>query len=157
MKRISLLNIETSVLKEYKALEALNPARWNIGEYLNLKFDLNAAIAFSKLYFPDFIIHDGCTLLGFTYNETTFRQWYDYYNGDIPAIESKCNKYELADYFQLNRPLDEPLESYNRAIDEFGKLLKISWEINCKILFPDKNIVVEVFDEYNTSRITLHS
>jgi hypothetical protein len=157
MKKISLLDIDRNVLKEYNALEELNPGRWNIGEYLNLKFDLNTAIAFSKLYFPDFIEREGCILLGFTYKEETFNQWYDIFKGDIPAIESKCNLYEIADYFHLNRSLNESLDSYNKAIDEFGKVLKTSWEINCKILFPDKNFVVEVFDEYNTTRITLHS
>jgi len=157
MKKISLLDVNTSVLKEYRILEELNPGSWNIGEYLNLKFDLNAAIAFSKLYFPDFIEKEGCILLGFTYNEETFRQWYELFNGDIPAIESKCNLYEVADYFSLNRSENESLDSYNQAIDEFGKLLKTSWEINCKILFPDRNIVVEVFDEFDTTRITLYS
>jgi hypothetical protein len=157
MKRISLLEVDTNTLKEYKALNELNPVRWNIGEYLNLKFDLNAAVAFSKLYFPDFIERDGCVLLGFTYNEEAFSQWFEIFHGDIPAIEKKCNSYEIADYFQLNRPLDEPLDVYNRAIDELGKALKTSWEINCKILFPTKNIVVQVFDEYDTTRITLHS
>lgn len=157
MKKISLLDVDTSILKEYQDLEALNPDKWNIGEYLNLKFDLNAAIAFSKLYFPDFVEREGCILLGFTYNEETFKQWYEIFNGDIPAIESKCNLYEIADYFLLNRPVDDSLNSYNQAIDEFSKLLKTSWEINCKILFPDRGIIVEVFDEYDTTRITLHS
>jgi hypothetical protein len=157
MRRISLLEVDTNTLKEYEALEELNPVKWNIGEYLNLKFDLNAAVAFSKLYFPDFVEREGCVLLGFTYNEETFRHWFETFKGDIPATESKCNLYEIADYFHLNRPLDEPLDSYNRAIDELGKVLKTSWEINCKILFPDKNITVEVFDEYDTTRITLHS
>jgi hypothetical protein len=109
------------------------------------------------LYFPDFIERDGCVLSGFTYNEETFQYWYEAFKGDIPAIERKCNLYEVADYFQLNRPLNESPDFYNLAIDELGKVLKRSWEINCKILYPDKSIVVEVFDDYGTTRITLHS
>lgn len=157
MKKVSLFEVDTNTLKDYEVLKELNSRRWNIGEYLNLKYDLNAAIAFSKLYFPDFIEHQGCVLLGFTFNESTFMQWHEIFKGDVSAIEKKCNLYEIADFFQLNRSVDESPESYNRAIDEFSKALKISWEINCKILFPDKNIIVEVFDEYNTTRITLYS
>lgn len=157
MKKISLLEIDTNVLKEYTALERLNPNRWNIGEYLNLKYDFNAALAISKLYFPDFIELDGCLLLGFTYNEDTFRHWQKVYGEDRAAIERKCNLYEVADYFHLNRDQSESLDLFNQVIDEFSKVLKITWEINCKILFPKKTVSVEVFDEYDTTRITVYS
>ena len=157
MRKITLLDVDTSVLKEYNALEKLNSERWEIGEYLNLKYDLNAAIAFSKVYFPDFIEQDGCILLGFTYNEDTFRQWQKIYDSDIQAIERKCNFYEVADYFGLNRDRDEPLDLYNRAIDEFSKILKTTWELSCKLLFPERKFNVEVYDEYDTTRITLYS
>ncbi|MBL7866718.1 MAG: hypothetical protein JNM71_01735 [Flavobacterium lindanitolerans] len=156
MDKKSLIDINTDLLSEYNEIKVLNPDTWEIGEYLNLKYDMNAAIAFSKLYFPDFIEKDGCIILGHRYNEQVFKQWQDYFNGDVKAIESMCNSYEVMDYFQNNRPVTESLDFYNQVIDELAKTLKKSWEINCQILFPDKKIVVEVYDEYDATRITLY-
>lgn len=61
------------------------------------------------------------------------------------------------DYFSLNRNPDEQLDFYNKQVDEFGSVLKKSWEINCQLLFPDRKMAVEVYDEYDSTRITLYS
>lgn len=151
----SLLNINKNILKEYKDIEVLNQDNWDISSYLNLKYDMNTALAFSKLYFPDFVEKNGCIILHFRYDEETFNQWYEHFGGEIPDIERMCNQYEIMDYFHNNRPNNESLDYYNQLIDEFSKALKRSWEINCQLLFPDKKIVVEVYDEYDTTHITL--
>ena len=156
MNKKSLLYINTNILYEYKEIEILNPNNWDITSYLNLKYDINAAIAFSKLYFPDFVEKDGCIILAFRYNEKIFKDWFDKFDGDIKAIESMCNSYDVMDYFHNNRPVDLSIDYYNQIIDEFAKILKRSWEINCQLLFPDKKIIVDVYDEYDTTRITLY-
>lgn len=156
MSEKSLLDIDLNVLKDYSSFEALNKDNWDITSYLNLNYDMNAAIAFSKLYFPDFIEKEGCIILSHRYDEQTFKEWYLHFNGDKKAIESICNSYEIMDYFVNNRSKEEPLNIYNKALDEFAKALKKSWEINCKLLFPNNNIIVEIYDEYDTTRITLY-
>ena len=83
--------------------------------------------------------------------------WHKHFNGNTSEIERICNRYEVMDYFHLNRPIDESPELYNMLIDEFAKVLKKSWEINCKLLFPNKKFVVDVFDEYDSTRITLYT
>ena len=153
----TLLDININVLREYKVLNDLNPDNWDIGEYLNLKYDINAAIAFSKLFFPDFIEKDGCVILAFRYDENNFRDWYQHFNGNVSEIERVCNNYEVMNYFHLNCLFSESHDLYNLQIDEFAKALKKSWEINCKLLFPDKLFHVDVFDEYETTRITMYS
>lgn len=155
MIKKSLFDINVGILQDYDNIKNLNPDNWDISSYLNLKYDMNAAIAFSKLYFPDFIEEEGCILLGFLYNEVTFRQWYEKFNGDTTAIESMCNSYDVMDYFVFNRSKEESPDFYNQVIDEFAKVLKRSWEINCRLLFPERKIAVEVYDEYDTTRITL--
>jgi len=155
MTEKKLFDINLNLLKEYNDIKKLNPDNWDIASYLNLKYDMNAAIAFSKLYFPDFIEKDGCIILGFLYDKTTFNEWYERFNGDTTAIESMCNSYDVMDYFGLNRSQDESPDLYNQIIDEFAKILKKSWEANCKLLFPERKMIVEVYDQYNTTRITL--
>lgn len=51
-KNIFKLNI--SLLSDYDEFLNANPDNWNIVSYLNLKYDTNAALAFSKFFFPDF-------------------------------------------------------------------------------------------------------
>jgi hypothetical protein len=153
----SLLDIDVDVLREYKDIKALNPNNWEVTDYLNLKYDMNAAIAFSKLYFPDFIEKKGCIILGFRYDEEVFNEWYEHFKGNVPEIERICNRYELMDYFSINRNSDEQLDFYNKQIDEFANVLKKSWEVNCQLLFPNRKMAVEVYDEYDSTRITLYS
>lgn len=155
MTEKKLFDINLNLLKEYNDIKKLNPDNWDIASYLNLKYDMNAAIAFSKLYFPDFIEKDGCIILGFLYDKITFNEWYERFNGDTTAIESMCNSYDVMDYFGLNRSQDESPDLFNQIIDEFAKILKKSWEANCKLLFPERKMIVEVYDQYNTTRITL--
>jgi hypothetical protein len=156
MIKKNILDIDAYLLPEYKSIEDLNP-NWDMGEYLNLKYDINAAIALSKLYFPDFIEKDGCIILGFRYDEETFNKWVAHYKGNSSDIERKCNSYEIMEYFSINRKLEESLDSYNKKVDELAKVLKKSWEINCQLLFPDKEMIVEVYDDYDTTRITIYS
>lgn len=157
MNKKNLLDINPDILPEYRNIANLNPNGWDIGEYLNLKYDINAAIAFSKLYFPDFIEKEGCVILGFRYDEVSFKKWFEHFEGNVPEIERRCNSYEIMDYFGLNRNLEESLDLFNDKINEFANVLKRSWEINCQLLFPDRRIIVQVYDEYDTTRITLYS
>lgn len=157
MNKLSLLNIDLNTLIEYKELETLNKKNWEISEYLNLKFDLNTALAFSKLYFPDFIEIEGCAILGFRFDEEVFYKWKEKYLNDNSEIERACNSYEVRDYFQNNNGIFLTVEDYDKSIIEFAKALKISWEINLKNLFPLKKYVVEVFEEDGITQITLFS
>jgi len=157
MKTSSLLNIDTSLLKEYNELEILNPAGWDIGEYLNLKYDINGALAFSKLFFPDFIEYEGCVLLKFRFDKVIFKQWYEKFDGNRSEVERMCNFYEVKDYFHLNQVVYSNEEQYNNALSAFATTLKISWEVNLKLLYPTTTFRVDVFDEYDTTRITLYS
>jgi hypothetical protein len=149
--------INTDLLNGYKEIEVINPGNWDITSYLNLKYDINAALAFSKLYFPDFIEKNGCIILGFLFDEKIFNEWYEHFQGDITAVETMCNTYDIMDYFGLNQPVGQSLDIYNQVIDEFAKALKRSWEANCQLLFPDRSMTVDVYDEYDTTRITLFS
>jgi len=152
-----LIDINPNILPEYSSMADLNPNNWDIAEYLNLKYDINAAIAFSKLYYPDFIERNGCIILGFRYDEGSFIKWFEHFEGDIPEIEKHCNAYEIMDYFSINRDTEESLDLFNEKVNELAKVLKRSWEINCQLLLPDRKIIVEVYDEYDTTRITLYS
>lgn len=152
----TLIDVNLSSLQEYDDWKNAN-TNWNIGDYINLKCKMNDAIAVGKLLFPNFIEIEGCIILEFLYDEKTFQEWFHLYDGDAKKVEYKCNLYEVMDYFNNSIESYESDSSYNLAIDEFSKILKKSWEINLKLLFPQRNLCVDVFDEYETTRITIYT
>jgi hypothetical protein len=153
----SLINFDKNILKEYALWENTNKENWNITSYLNQFYDVNAALAFSKLYFPDFIEERGCIILGFRYNQDVFNQWYEEFKGEAASVERYCNLYEVADYFHINASEYGSEEIYKKSIEIFSNVLKTSWEVNCKILFPKRQIKVEELEEYGVKRITLYT
>lgn len=147
----SILSIDEEKLSSYREFSEIN-ANWNILSYLNYNYDINAAIAFSKLFFPDFKIVKDCIVLAFLYNEANFEDWYKEFDGSVPLTEKMSNLYELKDFFHINQ---EAVDS--DMILMFGNALKKIWEINLKQLFPARNFIVDLFDEYNSQFITFYS
>lgn len=153
MKEIIKLN--HNILKEYDNWAKANPD-WNISSYLNFYYDINAAIAFSKLYFPDFLEKKGCVLLSFRYNENIFNDWYEEFSGNISNIEKMCNLYELKDFFDINKD-EYILNNLSEMLETFGNILKTSWELNLSKLYPNSAFKVDVFEELDSKFITLYS
>ncbi len=157
MTKKTLLEIDLNVLSEYEALQNLNKKNWDIAEYLNLKYDINAAVSFSKLYFPDFIEKEGCVILAFRYNEDIYNQWKLKFNGNKSEIERMCNFYEVNDYFDFTKNEYNSAEHYEKYLQQLSCALRTSWQINLNLLYPNRKFIVEVFEEYETKRITLYS
>lgn len=145
----TILNIPTNLLREYSDFEKVNN-NWNILSYLNYNYDINAALSFSKLFFPDFIESKGCVVLSFLYNVENFNEWFEEFNGNVSEVEKMCNLYELKDFFHINS------ENNEDALQEFGKVIQKVWEINLSILFPQKKFCINVFEEYSSLFITLY-
>ncbi len=156
MKQItSIFELDKTLLQEYGAFEKVNLDNWNILSYLNMKYDLNSALAFSKLYFPDFVEINGCLILEFRFNPLVFEQWFTKYEGDVLKTEFMCNYYDLADFFHINSG-DESNFELGRKDWELAKILQASWKITCKAVFPDKDIKVEIVEREGTPSITLY-
>jgi hypothetical protein len=151
----TLINVDSSVLIDYDEYKSVNKD-WNITSYLNTFYDLNTAIAFSKFYFPDFIEVSGCIILACRYNEEIFMNWFKELKGDIVLIEKMCNLYELKDFFHINTSKYSE-EEYDKSLNIFGVILKKSWEINLKSLYPNKTFHVQLFEEENSKFITIYS
>jgi hypothetical protein len=150
----TLLDIDKNVLIDYQDFDKVNE-NWHIGSYLNMNYDLNAAVAFSKLFFPDFIEIEGCIILAIRYDKEVFKQWQKELKGNTSEVEKMCNLYELKDFFHINIKDDQNENYYEKALDYLGMSLKNSWDINLSKLYPDRKFKVEVFEEYDSKFITL--
>ena len=125
-KNIFKLNI--SLLSDYDEFLNANPDNWNIVSYLNLKYDTNAALAFSKFFFPDFVEKKGCVILDFLFDKYM------------------CNMYELKDYFHINDNSDDDTVYWERLF-ALGRVMQRAWQINLKLLYPDRKFKVVLVDD----------
>ncbi len=149
MIKYSLIELDKDLLPDYNDFERANND-WNVEKHLNLNYDINAAIAFSKLYFPTFIEYKNCIILESRFNETIFNDWFVKFEGDLIKIEQHCNLYETKDFFHINDS-DQSIEKNK----QLGELLKISWELSLKSLFPNRNSKVYLFEQDGNSYITI--
>lgn len=153
----TLIELDKTVLLNYNLWQMKNESNWNITSYLNQFYDVNAALAFSKLFFPDFIEKENCVILSFRYDEKIFQQWYEEFDGHVSSVEKYCNLYDVSDYFHINISNYDTDELYERAINELAKALKKSWEANCSLLFPNRSFLANVYEEFGVTKITLHT
>lgn len=147
----SIIEVETGLLPDYEDFEKVNDD-WNIEKYLNMNYDIDAAIAFSKLYFPTFIIYKDCIILDSRFDELIFDDWFNEFNGDIEKVERMCNLYEVKDIFHIN---DSNITE--EKVEELGSILKKSWELNVNKLYPDRKMKVFLFREDESLYITINS
>lgn len=141
-----MIKLNLSLLEEYNANLEVNRGNWNIISYLNLKYDTNTALAFSKLFFPNFVEKKGCVVLDFLFDKKIFKDWFNEYKGNISGIEYMCNMYELKDYFHINDNYDDD-DIYWERIFALGHALQRAWQINLKLLFPDRKFKVALVDD----------
>lgn len=150
LNKSSIINFSANVLKDYSDFEKVND-NWNMLSYLNYNFDQNTAIAFSKLYFPDFIEYEDCVILSFLFNIENFNEWFEEFSGERRNIEKMCNLYEVKDFFHINSSeMDED------SLKLFADILSTVWSINLSKLYPQKKFKIDVFKEYESLYITFY-
>ena len=148
--KLSIISFSEHILKDYIDFEKVND-NWNMLSYLNCNFDQNAAIAFSKLYFPDFTECEDCILLSFIFNLENFKDWFEELNGNRKEIEKMCNLYEIKDFFHINGD-----DNSNESRKIFADILSTTWSINLKILYPLRCFKIDIFEEYESLYITFY-
>jgi hypothetical protein len=151
----TIIEIDHGILNDYLKFQSVNP-NWNIGSYLNTFYDINSAIAFSKLFFPDFVEYRGCIILAFRFNQEICDKWFLELKGEISEIEKMCNLYELEDFFHINSNGYDK-EKFPVILDSFGNILKKSWELNLEKLYSDRTFELQLFTEFESKYITFNS
>ncbi|WP_433958679.1 hypothetical protein [Cytobacillus horneckiae] len=135
---------------EYKEANLNDFSWWN---YVNLKSDLQTALAFAKFFYPEVIQLDGYFLLKDKFNEQLFINWKESCYGDKICVEKMMNLYELKDFFHININNEE---TEQEQLIELGNVLKLFWSMSFKERFPQKNIVISVYEEFDSLFITVY-
>ncbi len=135
---------DDNIVSEYVEWKNANPKNFSWWNFVNIKSDLQTALGFAKLFYPDIIEIDGCFLLKDKYSEKIYIDWKINCNNNKTSIEKMMNLYEVGDFFHINRNYDE---NEDAQIIALGNVLKHLWLLSFKERFPNKKINVEVFQE----------
>jgi len=123
-------------------------AKWNNGKGISVELWINGlgnfehAIAYGRLFWPDFVEYDGCIFLSQYFDIENYNNWMKSTKGNKTAVEKVMNHRHIVDYFP-NSPKPQPTKE---QMVYFGNYLKELWDCKLKRDFPERNIVVEFFE-----------
>lgn len=137
---------DENIIKEFVQWKEANPNNFSWWSFVNMKSDLQTALGFAKFFYPETIEVDGCFLLKDKFDDKIYRQWKQEANNDRTIIEKMMNLYEVRDFFHLNTESDE---NEDEQIVALASILKLFWDMSFKYRYPDKEISIEVFEEYD--------
>ena len=130
--------------KRGKSAPAL--ADWASGPsgWLHAFGSFDHAQAFSTLFWPGFITHDGCTFLDF--DEKLYADWLVNLKGDKTAVEAMMNHRHICDL--LPEPSAERKPTREQVLF-VGRVLKEMWSCKLRRDFPAKHFTVSFPEDYN--------
>jgi hypothetical protein len=102
--------------------------------------------AYRRLFWPDFIEHDGCTFLSF--DEQRYREWFRTLEGDRERIEATMNHRHILD--SLPEDVQDPTRD---LVLGFGRLLGETWRAKLLRDFPGREFIVSFPEDYSEDLI----
>lgn len=141
------------LIPEYAEYKAMNGSKFTWWSYVNMKSDLQAALGFVKLFYPEIVNVDGYFILKDKFNEKILNQW-KAEKMSVSEVEKMTNLYEVADFFHMNKSSSE---NTDKMVHTFGESIRYFWNQSFAERFPDRKIKVDLFEEYGTLFITVYS
>ncbi len=97
---------------------------------------------YRRLFWPDFVEHEGCTFLAF--EEQRYQEWFSVLQADQRRIEATMNHRHILDL------LPDDVQDPTRALVlAYGRLLRDVWSAKLLRDFPDRQYVVNFPEEYS--------
>jgi hypothetical protein len=95
----------------------------SVWDFLAVQGGAELAIAFSALYWPEFVEIEGCVLLREHYDPANFQEWLEKLEGDKSKVERVINHVHLWDLFKLD---EENIPE--KAIEDLARVLSLCWK-----------------------------
>jgi hypothetical protein len=94
------------------------------------------AVAYARLFWPAFTVHEGCVLFA-GFSVEVFHGFMEQTGGNKQAVESVMNHRHILDLFQ-----QAERETTEEVIRHLGRVLKDMWSCKLRRDFPERTIVV---------------
>ena len=142
MERLIMNLFNDNIIKEYQEWENANQNNFSWWNFVNMKADLDIALAFAKFYCPEIIEVEGCYLLKDKFNQEIFNSWKVKCSGNKQCIEKMMNLYQLRDFFHINQ------KDYNKEKNiALGEVLTFFWTASFEKRYPNEVFRVEIYEE----------
>ncbi|MBP1564124.1 MAG: hypothetical protein J6A58_00025 [Oscillospiraceae bacterium] len=130
------------IVSEYQKWRKANPNNFSWWNFVNMKANLDTALAFAKFYCPEIIEIEECCFLKDKYNYEIYESWKQECKGNKKNIEMMVNLYQICDFFEINETDNE-----REKIVALGNILKFFWTTTFEKMYPDKKLKVEIYEE----------
>jgi hypothetical protein len=106
----------------------------SIWDYINNQGNPELAVAFSKLFWPDFVEVRGCVLLAEHFKPTDFENWRRHFKEDRRQIEAAINEVHIYDLFTNSPPEEVAFQVY----EYLAQVLQKSWNCALRDAYPSR-------------------
>ena len=121
---------------------------WNGGRGIGLLAwigcvgNIERAIAYGELFWPEFVEFDGCILLA-GFSEESYQGFMSQTCGDRRAVEEVMNHRHILDFFSGSE--QEPTQP---QVVYLGRLLREMWTVKLQSEFPNRQIIVSFPEDH---------
>lgn len=143
---------QDELIENFMLYKECNPDNFGWWNYVNAEADIDMALAFAKFYCPDILIKDGYILLKDKYHEELFAGCKKSCKSK-KEVEQMMNLYSVEDFFHIKQ---DEIQNYEGKVVELGKVLKFFWELSFKSRFLEKQIQVDLFEQWGEHIITVY-
>ena len=116
---------------------------WNNGagitpeDWVGCVGNFELAIGYSRLFWPDFVEHDGLVFLADGFSDDGYRDWTRHSSGDRRAVETVMNHRHVFDHFSHHGGT-----ASEEQVVYLGRVLKEIWQAKLARDFPGRRFVV---------------
>ena len=116
---------------------------WNNGKGIDVDSWLafigryEEAIAYARLFWPEFIEHDGCVFRALSFNEENYQSWLESTESNRVATQAVMNHIHIIDLFPNSSP------PTILQLNHLGQILFEIWKCKLAREFPGLEIEVE--------------
>ena len=128
--------LQIEQLQDFQLWKNANGDGFTLLDYLTGVANIEIAIAFTKLFWPDFVEYKGGIFLADGFAEQIYNEWHEKMGDNITAIEQVMNHTHISDLL----PGSENVTFDNLLY--LGQTISQMWESRLGKLYPDKHFLV---------------
>ena len=145
---IKQISLNAEQLTDFQQWKKANDNDFSLWDYLFGSANIEIAIAFTKLFWPDFVEHEGGIFLSEAFDSQIYEQWKIELGNDVAAIEQVMNHQHIDDIL----PGAENASTDNLLY--LGQALAQMWESRLKSLYPQRRFQVKCDRDEHTVAVT---
>jgi hypothetical protein len=130
--------LDTKLLPDFSKLKSEVDWDYSLQNYIETRGTLELAVAFSRLFWPEFIARNGCIVRADGFSPENFDRWWTETGGNRRSIECSLNVVHVADLVPSDVTELDP-----SVLDYLGSAIAEMWHARLGQLFPQRRFEVK--------------